>query len=106
MGSTPSKDKPVEVRVYFKDEDEVKGQPVGPCLVETGPEPAPETLGRPYQSKCLCGDYAARAERSTESNAWGYPLCPDCGDELPPVWITLSEAEAIAAEHGVDLRIS
>jgi hypothetical protein len=91
-------------RVFWKDEDEVDGEAIGPVLVVTAEPDA--SLGRPFQPNCVCGDYAARRLRSTETNEWGYPLCPDCGAEVPPPWVTEADALAIAAAHGVELEAS
>lgn len=93
------------VQVVWKEEDIVGGLAVGPITVITA-EADSTQLGRPYQPKCLCGEYAEKEKRSSEQNEWGYPLCPDCGDELPPRWVTLDDARAVAAEHGVALQES
>lgn len=66
------------MRVVFKHENEVNGEPVGPVTIIENEEPGEPgfLLGRPYDP-----------------------------DERPE-WKTLTEAEAIAAEHGVELEES
>ena len=92
------------MRVIFKDEDDWRGEPIGPVVVVMdGEEPF---ASRPFQQKCVCGHYDDRRLRATERNRWGHLLCPDCGDELPIEWLTLSQAEALAGEHGVELEVS
>lgn len=86
-------------RVTFKYEDATpKGEPIGPVFVESGPEPDPQVLGRPYQRKCVCdeGDPG-------ELNEWGYPVCKSCGNEMPATWVTFSQAQAIAQEYDTEL---
>ena len=92
------------MRVVFKQEDEWCGEAIGPCVVlMDGEEPFQP---RPFQEKCACGSYDDRRLRATETNEFGVPLCPDCKNELPMPWVTISTAERLAGEHGVELEVS
>jgi hypothetical protein len=61
-------------RVVFKYEDELHGQPIGPCWTYDPAEPGPSEM-RPY-----------------DPNA------------EPEPWVTLAQAKVIAAGHGVKLE--
>lgn len=95
------------MRVVWKSETMLGNVEIGPVLVSTrDADDEHAVLGRPYQRVCICDEQTDKRQRSTERNEWGYPLCPDCGDELSPPWVTRDEALAIAAEHDVELEES
>lgn len=83
-------------RVVFKDEGELGGQPYGPVFVydeeEVEPEEEKGMIGRPYVRKCEC----AKPEGTGAK-------CEACDGEVDR-YVTLEQAQAVAAEHRVELE--
>jgi hypothetical protein len=88
--------------VQFKHEEEVDGMPIGPMVIfdeseddeDDGEGPEALLFGPPYVPPCLC-------EKPKGSPG---EKCEECDREIRQAWVTLAEAEAKAAELGLELR--